>query len=44
MTKLKGPNIVRFHEVLGTTNNIYIVIDLCDSDLYKYRIIGMIGK
>ncbi len=30
MSKIKNPNVVKFIEMLRTTNNMYMVYELCD--------------
>ena len=36
MKKVSHPNIVQLHDIYQTTNNMYIVTELCqDGDLYK---------
>lgn len=33
---VRSPNIVRVHEVMESTNNYYMILELCDCDLEKY--------
>jgi len=33
MKKVNHPNIVHLHDVLQTSNNMYIITELCDCDL-----------
>ena len=30
---VRSPNIVRVHEVMESTNNYYMILELCDCDL-----------
>lgn len=36
MKKVSHKNIVKLHDVFQTANNMYIVTELCDYDLYGY--------
>jgi len=36
MKKVNHKNIVKLYDVFQTSNNMYIVTELCDSDLYGY--------
>ena len=37
LSKIENPNIIKFHEMLRTTNNMYIVYELCTGgDLEHY--------
>ena len=35
MKKVNHPNIVTLHDVFQTSNNMYIVTELCDYDLFN---------
>lgn len=36
MKKVSHKNIVQLHDVFQTSNNMYIITELCDYDLYHY--------
>lgn len=36
MKKVSHRNIVKLHDVFQTANNMYIVTEICDYDLYGY--------
>lgn len=36
MKRVNHKNIVKLHDVFQTNNNMYIVTELCDFDLYSY--------
>lgn len=36
LQQVKSDNIVRVHEVMESSNNYYMILELCDCDLEKY--------